>query len=141
MPPVVEELDHAFDVEGNGEKGFDGVDLETAGRELGRRCERAGVGPVGLTLHPPLFTRVDEGDHFDIGIVDVGADVQVVDPPEPDEGRPNRSVVRSEGHGVVCRLLPALAVTRGPMVVAAPSCPATHALHAAGQAFWTLKGT
>ena len=99
VPAVAEELDDAFDVQWNGQQRLDGVDLETAGGELGDGCERPGGRPVGLSLSTPLFARVDEGHDLDIGIVEVGADVEVVDASEPDEGGSHGSVVGSKGRG------------------------------------------
>ena len=47
-------------------------------------------------LCPTLLAGVDESDHFHIRIVEVGADVQVVDATESDEGGPDRPTVRTE---------------------------------------------
>ena len=59
-------------MERNRQQRFDRIDLEAAGRQLGRRGEGPGLGPVGLTLRPAFLARVDQGDHLDIGIVEVG---------------------------------------------------------------------
>ena len=98
VPAVAEELDHAVDVQRDRQERLDRVDFESARCELGGRRERAGVGPVGLALRAPFFARIDERDDLDVGVVDVGAHVQVVDAPEPDERGAYRAVVGSEAH-------------------------------------------
>ena len=44
---------------------------------------------------------VDQGDDFDVGVVEVGPHVQVVDAAETDEGGADRAVIRREAHGAL----------------------------------------
>ena len=97
--PACEQLDDALDVERDRQQRLDRVDLDTARGEVGDGRERRGLRPVALALLAPLLARVDERDDLDVGVVEVRADVQVVDAAEPDEGRADRAVVRGEGHG------------------------------------------
>ena len=89
MPAVAEELDDPFDVQRDGEQRLDGVDLEPAGGQLGHRGERRAPGQSACALRPPLLARVDQGHDLDVGVVDVGAHVEVVDAAEADEGGPD----------------------------------------------------
>jgi hypothetical protein len=93
VPSVSEEFYDALDMQRNRQQRLHGVDLETTGRQLGGRCERPWPGPVGLPLLAALFTRVDQSDDLHIGIVEVGAHVQVVDPAEADESGTYGTVV------------------------------------------------
>ena len=65
---------------------------------------KSGLGPIGLALDPALLARVDQSHHLDVGIVDVGPHVEVVDAPEPDEGGPHRTVIGNKGHWSGVRL-------------------------------------
>ena len=53
------------------------------------------MGEVPLSLAAALLA-LDESDHFHIRIVEVGADVEVVDAAETDERRPDRPIIGME---------------------------------------------
>src|SRR6202035_447970 len=95
----------SFDVEGDRQQRFDGIDLEATGGHLGGRGEGAGFGPVRLALGPAGLVGVDQGDDLDVGVVEVGPHVQVVDAAETDEGGPDRTVIRREAHGALFLVL------------------------------------
>ncbi len=98
VPPVAEQFDDAVGVQRYREQRLHGVDLEPAGRQVGHRREGLGLRPIGLTLGAPLRAGIDERHHLDVGIVEIGADVEVIDAAEPDESGANRAVVGTERH-------------------------------------------
>ena len=55
------------------------------------------VGQSVCRCVPSLLARIDERDDLDIGIVEIGAYVEVVDAPEADEGGSYRSVIGIKG--------------------------------------------
>ncbi|HTS99967.1 MAG TPA: hypothetical protein VMI33_25480 [Streptosporangiaceae bacterium] len=98
VPAVAEHLGHALGVQHDRQQDLGRVHLDAAGRQLGGGRERARAWPVGLTLRPPFLARVDERDDLDVGVAEIAADVQVVDPAEADERGPHRPVVCHEAH-------------------------------------------
>ena len=75
---------------------LDRVDLEAAGGQLGHGGERPGGRPVRLALGAAFLARVDQRHHLDVGIVEIGAHVEVVDTAEADECGAYRPLVRCE---------------------------------------------
>ncbi len=98
MPAVAEHLGHAVGVQHDRQQDLGRVNLDAAGRQFGGGRECARARPVGLTLRPPFLARVDERDDLDVGVAEITADVQVVDPAEADERGPHWPVVRHEAH-------------------------------------------
>ena len=69
-----------------------GVDVDPARDEFIDRGEGAHPGPVGGSLGAALVTGVDDRDDLGVGVVHVRANVELVDPTEPDEGACARGV-------------------------------------------------
>jgi hypothetical protein len=93
---VAEHLHNEPGMERHRQQGFHRIHLEPALRQVIDGGESPGCGEVPPSLAATLLAGVDERDYFYVGIVDVGADVEVVDPAETDEGRPDRPIIRTE---------------------------------------------
>ena len=83
-------------MEWDGQQGFDRIHLDAALGQVIDVGERPGLREVPLSLLPTFLAGVHERDDFHIGIVEVGADVEVVDASEADEGGPDRPIVGTE---------------------------------------------
>jgi hypothetical protein len=68
--------------------------------QIGGCGERTRLRPVNLSLRPTLWVRVNQRNDLDVGIIQIRADVKVVDPTEADERGPDRPVIRIERHVV-----------------------------------------
>ena len=98
VPPVAEQFDHPVGMQRHRQQDLDRVNLDAARRQLGGRGEGASGRPVRLALRTAFVARIDERDDLDVRVVNVGANVQVVDPAETDERGPHRPVIGYEGH-------------------------------------------